>query len=141
MMVDFEDDSTPPRSVARPTDGVPTVAKARAIGLLSERVDKIEDTITAAKGHGWKAAAAIVMTLIGSAGAIVAALQAKAEREGMMMERVSTIQRDINELKAGLAACRAEIDAARDRAPRPPRRDYDYDLTPRLLTPPPKKEP
>lgn len=138
-MIDFDNQDTPQQSTRTPSDGVPSVARASAIGVLSKRVDKIDDTIAAAKGHGWKAAGAIVLTLIGSAGAIVATLQGRAEREGMMAERVLTIQRDIAELKAGLAALRTEIDAARDRPARAPRRDYDYDISPRPL--PPKKEP
>lgn len=93
---------------------------------VAGRNASVEGTIKSVKGIGWKAAVAVVTALVGSAAAIIATLQAKAERDGIMIERVLTIQRDIAELKAA----RISTDH---------RRDYDYDITPRPL--PQKKEP
>jgi hypothetical protein len=120
-----------------------SVGHAEAIGELAERLDaverlaekigdrvaKIESTIEGVKGFSWKVALSIVTTVIASAAAVIATLQTKAERDGVMAERVLTIQRDIIELKA----------ARNEPASRPPRRDYDYDIAPRPA--PLKKEP
>lgn len=104
-------------------------AVERMAEKIGERVAKIESTIEGVKGFSWKVALSIVTTVIASAAAIIATLQAKAERDGVMAERVLTIQRDIVELKA----------ARNEPASRPARRDYDYDTTPRPA--PLKKEP
>lgn len=103
------------------------VDRIEEVERVASRVAVVEDTISSVKGHGWKAALAVVTALLGSAAAIIATLQAKAERDGIMTERVLTIQRDIAELKASRIGT--------DR-----RRDYDYDITPRPFQPPKKDQ-
>lgn len=103
---------------------------------LERRVVPVEATIERAKGSGWKVALTIATTVAGSAVAVIATMNARAEKEGAMAERVLTIQRDITELKSW------RYTHSDERPSRPPRRDYDYDITPRPFVPPtPKKEP
>lgn len=106
------------------------------LAALERRVVPVENTINSVKGNGWKVALTIATTIAGSAVAVIATMNAKAEKEGAMAERVLTIQRDITELKSWRYT---HDDQPR---PRPPRRDYDYDITPRPFVPPsPKKDP
>lgn len=103
---------------------------------LERRVIPVEDTIKSVKGHGWKVALTIATTIAGSAVAVIATLNARAEKEGAMAERVLTMQRDIVELKSW------RYTHSDDRPARPQRRDYDYDITPRpFVAPAPKKDP
>lgn len=94
---------------------------------LERRVKPVEETIRSAKGSGWKVALTVATTIGGSAIAVVATMQANAEKSGAMTERVLTIQRDITELKTW-------------RYGQSGRRDYDFDITPRPFVAP-KKEP
>jgi hypothetical protein len=97
---------------------------------LDERVAKIEQAFEGAKGKGWKAALAIGTTIAGSAVAIVATLQAHAEKNGAATERVSNHGARLDRIERRL-----------DDAPqRPSHRDYDFDITPRPFVPP-KKDP
>lgn len=112
------------RSVAVAID---TTAKAQADH--ERRLASVEGTIGTVKGHSWKVALAIVGTLAGSATAIIATLQSKAEAAGAAAQRDADQQRRIDRLERLL-----------DERPSP--RDYDYDLIPRRATPAqPRKDP
>lgn len=78
----------------------------------AEKARDAEKTATAGK---WKAVLAIVTTLIGSAGAVIATLRNAAEDKGRMEERNATMRRDIDELRA---------------AKRTSPHDYDWDISP-----------
>lgn len=102
---------------------------ATAVADNDRRLKVIEGTIGTVKGHSWKVALAIVGTLAGSATAIIATLQSKAEAAGAAAQRDADQQRRIDRLERLL-----------DDRPRP--RDYDYDLLPRRATSAtPRKDP
>lgn len=100
----------------------------QAIGELAERMEEvekfsgrlepIEGTIKGVKGFSRWAISGLITAVLGSAVGIIATLQAKAEKDGALAERILTIQRDIIELKARLNS-------------RQQRQDYDYDIAPR----------
>lgn len=94
-----------------------------------ERLASVEGTIKSAKGMGWKAISAVVVTIAGSAVAIITSWQSNAEKAGAAAERSANDRLRIDRLER-----------LSDDRPRTPRRDYDYDITPRPFVPP-KKEP
>lgn len=97
-----------------------------------ERLASVEGTITGVKGFSRWAIGGLITAVLGGATGIIATLQARAKEEGARDERDKNTRQDVTDLKAWRDSQR------QDR--QPPRRDYDYDITPRQFVPP-KKEP
>ena len=99
------------RTVSELVEAIETIQTERA--FEAEKAREAEKAATAGK---WKAVLAIVTTLLGSAGAVIATLRSASEEKGRAEERAATMRRDIDELRA---------------AKHPDRRDYDWDIAPR----------
>lgn len=107
---------------------------SEAIGELAERMEQlerlaektdarvtpIEDTFKSVKGKMWTAALSVVVTVAGSAVALITSWQANAEKAGAATERANNDRARIDRLER-----------LSDERPRSPRRDYDYDIVPR----------
>lgn len=98
----------------------------RTIGELVEAIETIQEerkaeaekAVAAEKASAaskWKAIIAIVTTVLGSAGAVIATVQSASEEKGRAKAEAATMRRDIDELRA-------------DKHDN--RRDYDWDIAP-----------
>lgn len=105
----------------KPPDGR-LKAALEDIADLRAQFGPVKTTVEGAKRSAWKAVLAIVGTLVGSGGAIYAAMTARSEERGRLLEQVHGLQQSVERLE------RIYDESRRDR---PPRRDYDYDIQPR----------
>lgn len=99
------------RTVSELVEAIEAIQTERA--SEAEKAREAEKAATAGK---WKAIIAIVTTVLGSAGAVIATVQSASEEKGRAKAEAATMRRDIDELRA---------------AKHENRHDYDWDIAPR----------